>query len=491
MKSFIVVELKPGGVVPVQSADGKLLTFTDGAEAAAHATDLSVAGAKFQPRPVLSGDWRKREQTRLDGGDYKVLPWAKERWWRDLKDIHKDHYPHAAIYKGASIAFTESEEKGNADIQTPMRPGKYLERYFGSLLSQYVIRDLCTEFSAKYEDNMMLFAEGADEIEEVYINGPTSCMSKTIDSYPASRGTHPVRVYDAGDLKVAYLRHDGKVSARTVIWPEKKIYNPTIYGDSGRLRPLLEKEGYKASPPFGARLAKIKVAKDKSHPAQGYAYVCPHVDGVDNVHVQEDFLILGNAKEGSGSANIIASGPNGVTEWLGCACARCANGDLPARLMVTVIIDDGKGECASWCQPCRHSHAVQDPNSGRLFDKQYGEEVSGRLWWAKSVKDYTFVCAGSGKRTSVDRCITLHDGDKWSTEHFRANGKYCDECGKAMKRSETCACATVQSNMWDAAKRVKDQQTAYAAQVSILGRGSLLYGNTGMTIGQIKSRRGL
>ena len=83
------------------------------------------------------------------------------------------------------------------------------------------------------------------EIERVYLEGPTSCMSYEAGDEDIRESIHPVRVYGAGDLAVAYMRNArGKINARTICRPEKKVYG-RLYGASGRLREALEAQGFK------------------------------------------------------------------------------------------------------------------------------------------------------------------------------------------------------------------------------------------------------
>ena len=110
------------------------------------------------------------------------------------------------------VAFTEDAAKGAADRQTRLKVGVYLTRYFGDVLSSDAIRDIATAFTAEREEHTIMFAATADEIERVYTSGPHSCMAHAASDYASS--IHPVRVYAAGDLQVAYIERDGNITAR-------------------------------------------------------------------------------------------------------------------------------------------------------------------------------------------------------------------------------------------------------------------------------------
>lgn len=114
-----------------------------------------------------------------------------------------------------------------------------------------------------------------DEIEWVYALGPKSSMTFP-PSWFNSDGIHPVRVYGAGDLALAYLLECDSVAktkifvARAVVWPEKKICS-SIYGEEkNMLAYLLLMSGYSLGALYGARLRKVQLANG--------GYVIPFID---------------------------------------------------------------------------------------------------------------------------------------------------------------------------------------------------------------------
>lgn len=438
---FILVELGDEGPKPVYDEDGQLLRFTDGAAAAKSAVRWSEkVGRKVQPRRVNNDDWREREAKRL-GGEYAQLPWSRERWWLDMKHVWGDHYPHASLEKGAMLAFTESEEKGAADIQTRIKPGRYLERFFGErkLLNQYVIRDLCAAFSAKYEDNMLLLAETEDEIEEIYTTGPSSCMSHGVGSYN-SGSIHPARVYASPDLKVAYMKREGRTVARVVVFPEKKWYS-AIYGDAARLRPLLEKQGYRNNPPYGARLLRKEVGKNK----EGlFSFVVPHIDSVLWVTDEGDYLRVGTGPR-KDNVGILAEGAKGVSEVVGYKCTRCeaagGKGVLSQRQVIQVFVSEK--QTRNWCKTCGDTHAFTDPISGYRVDKDQGVPVSSGnqpMVWGRYVEKNCFKCPYDGLLYWVKDAVLMADGTKISPARYKAlKGKLCGNgCGRGTTADIKC-----------------------------------------------------
>lgn len=242
LSMFQMVEVMPGLpgliVAPMRRKDGTLRLLRTGKAASKFCRIVSEGtGRKIQPRRFSAVDWKAREIARFDDGTYDPLPWCHETWWHNANAACQQHYAHVSRKYPGRVAFTESEQKGLADIQTPMKAGRYLTRYFADRLSNADIAAWAARFSNQFESGVLQFAETAEEIEEVYTNGPTSCMSHKAEVFP-SYPYHPTAAYASGDTAVAYLMRDGRVTARCVVSRSKMIHG-RIYGDAERLRPLL------------------------------------------------------------------------------------------------------------------------------------------------------------------------------------------------------------------------------------------------------------
>lgn len=201
--------------------------------AAAEAKRLSrINNAKYQPRPVKDTvDWRDRERSRFADGTYKPVVWANQDWFE--KNQIADHFVHVSIKDPTRIAFTKNDKDGSADIQTAIKPGKYLTEFFKMLTAEQ-IRDFAMQHSTQFENKELKFATTPEEIQRVYAKeGMGSCFS----------GTDRANCYGSGDFAVAYIETDGDIKARAVCCPERKIYTYP-YGDRARLINLLEKAGF-------------------------------------------------------------------------------------------------------------------------------------------------------------------------------------------------------------------------------------------------------
>ena len=106
---------------------------------------------------------------------------------------------------------------------------------------------------------------------------------------------NPAGQYGAGDLAIAYLENeDGYVIARTLVWPDKKIY-ARIYGDEDEnLAIALASQGYLYdSLGFtGARLLK-EWGEGEFEDEYCEGWLCPYLDvAYGSFRVEDDYLII-------------------------------------------------------------------------------------------------------------------------------------------------------------------------------------------------------
>lgn len=393
--------------------------IVDGKHASERAKTLTERiGVKCQPRRMVLEDWKRREADRFINGEYERLPWAFCDWW--IGSIGElEHFAHVSVkYKG-KLAFTESPEKGQADRQTSIKPGAYLARFYGDKLSTAEIQDWARHYAGMYEEHVLRFAHTADEIERVYVQGPNSCMSHRASEY--SSGVHPVRVYAAGDLAVAYIApnneegEEGAPTARVLCWPSKKIYG-RVYGDKDRLIPLLEKEGYTNRPLTGARLERI---------VQGAFFVCPYIDNVYSVEDYGDYLRIGRGLD--------AQSTNGLIDMDNDRC-RCASCEDLVDEDEAYISPDGD----AYCEHCADNRSFICEHCGDRIWHESGVEVDGRYTWCQScAENDAFVCDHCNEYHSYQR-NDPHDvqGETWCRECVREDAFRCSECDAYFPNSE-------------------------------------------------------
>jgi hypothetical protein len=407
--------------VAVNDTEGKPIVFDNGTAAAACAVRIgngdywgnSYVPLKCQPRRLSSDAWKARELGRFADGTYIPLPWA------DLPafTLTADHFAHVSTEDGAKIAYTQNAAKGQGDIQTRVRPGKYLTQFYSDVFDAPTIARLAAEFSNQYgESNVLLLATTADEIEHVYVNGPHSCMAHSADHFDSS--VHPCRIYAAGDLAVAYMvRHDA-ITARALVWPDKKLHS-RVYGDETRLGDLLELAGYTNGSLAGARMLRIE---------EHDGFVMPYVDN-HGAEEAGEFLRLTrhNSDINVGNQNGL-SGPG-----YHCSSCDCGLGEDDGR-----STDDGELYCDD-CYSERYGycdHDQEDCDRDTMADvivrrnARTGRNVTE--WWGQNAQEnHAFTCDGNGNMYHNDLRVELADGTEWSQEYFEDNGSICEGNGDA------------------------------------------------------------
>jgi len=275
---------------------GRILkaVYADGRTAATRAAALSKRwGVKYQPRPIINNNYHEREGQRQNKKYDFDLPWmdtwnSRYKFWsKVIKTMPKYTYPRISKTLGM-VAYFETEAKAMLNQLTDTTPGRFLEQFADEYLTKEEIRDLATEYSAKYGPIELKWATTPEDIEKVFRYGPQTCMARL--TWPADR-VHPARVYASPDLKIAYLGDlDAKrVTSRGVVYEAKKVY-AGAYGDGTRLRVALEQAGYTqydkfhgGGPFVGVRLNKI---------VENNYYVGGHIDYFPYFHDAGDHLVV-------------------------------------------------------------------------------------------------------------------------------------------------------------------------------------------------------
>jgi hypothetical protein len=345
--------------------------------------------------------WRQREEARFLTGAYAPLPWADK-----LPPI-PDHYAHLSTANAGLIAFTDTPEKAAADIQTPIKPGRYLARFYPNL-APHEVRDL-QELMPRAA--MLHFAVTADDIERIYVTGPQSCMSHELPHFDGP--CHPVRVYGDSDLQLAYITNTAGVpTARALIWPEKKRHG-RIYGHESLLAQALESAGYESSELTGARIRRIPVDGDAAQ------VVMPYIDTDRSFGVIDGtWLCIGGPYDAEATNGLAALSP----------MTRCQRCDARIPEDSTYAVGD-----EAWCEDCRDNYTFVSDFSGEEFpDEEQAEVVvcddqgnrSVRDWSASERDEHATYCSGSDQwyATKNFDFVTLANGNRWEASHFAEHG---------------------------------------------------------------------
>lgn len=240
-----------------------------------------------------------RELNRIDSGEYIPLP---ENIVGNIDPkIMIGEVPHLATKDGnrGKIAYTENSKKGAADVQSIMKPGKYLRRVLKEDISDSALKEVVAALHGAASLEVKVTAD-PETAKWVYMNGPSSCMSKgqsffneTVDENDCWR--HPIEaLFDHdNDIALVYVMHNGRPCARALLNTDKMEYPTTYIGDWAKaskpvLDSWLEAEGYEENSEAldGQEIAKINVGADR--------YLCPYID-VGNLGVEFEFdhMVIG------------------------------------------------------------------------------------------------------------------------------------------------------------------------------------------------------
>lgn len=181
-------------------------------------------------------------------------------WFKSIKNLKWDYPFFSKKFKG-KISYFKSKEAFEKHEATAISLPAYISRIKPFVAAKYQDHEAIIELAIKklqeqlkYQiltksGDCIFFAKTPEEIDYVYSNGPSSCMSgnKGKKSLQKGKGINEVSFYAGGDLAIAYIRNEkGRISGRVVCWPEKKIYSQKWYGVKGyNLINFLQAFGYK------------------------------------------------------------------------------------------------------------------------------------------------------------------------------------------------------------------------------------------------------
>ena len=363
---------------------------------------------------MVDNSWRDRERHRISSGEYSKPIWIQDaNLFRDVntaidkKAVHtteiRYHFAHVSVKNPAMIAYTENDTKGQADRQTPIKVGRYLNRFSEGLCEDRV-REVVEAHNACFDFGEMEVATTPEDIVSVYTNGPNSCMSHSVSEF--SSHIHPTHVYGAGDLGVAYIGGLAKPRARVLVHLKTKVYS-TIYGDSARLQAVLQKSGYKPDEGCdGFEGSKVLKIQAKHHEDR---WVMPYFDndyGASYSKCGEYFVMSHECNHSS---------------------AQCTNG-----------LDDDVGWCCNYCEDWQ--------NEGD--EEYYGEDV-GTICYRCYEEHYFYCECCDETRHNEDSVIMNYyrwvntdkrkpNGEGFIQERVQADITYCRSCADDHYLCEPC-----------------------------------------------------
>lgn len=413
-------------------------------------------------------EWKTREATRM--ADRRSPVWVNEPFWMSYAARHKDHFVHVSTANSRLLAYTQDATKGRRDIQTPIKPGKYLTTYFSDVLSEKRIAFLASwqilgqQPMVADADDVVLYATTPDDIARVYTDGPTSCMSgKNFKNLE----THPARVYGAGDLAIAYIVRAEDIVARCLVWPEKKIAGrvyptPDYWREDDytsvdaseamqqTMRTVLKRDGYtfiaEDGSLDGARLLKIPHTNTKGKYSK---YLMPYLD--NDYCIKEDetgeYFLMNEDECGDGvygaqdtSGLICINGKGGSYDF---NCYACDDGlnDEDSIWVHHQCSGTEVWEGNRWCEPCAGINAFRCAIVGEYLSLQHIERVFvtgiglvNRAW--ADMYCYQSSHSRNWFRTEFNPPVELYNGDLWEQGEFGRHGFVCPITLKNYRNTE-------------------------------------------------------
>ena len=369
------------------------------------------------------------------------LVWENEDWWlAHLTDRRIDN-PWWNVQRATDktlIAYYRNAENAERDRWTPIKPVRYLAT-FTALPAAEVKYWATYQSSGKVPEagdpSLAQFATTPDDIEAVYLNGPSSCMSHEAICYESSE--HPVRVYGAGDLAIAYLGGidpGQEVTARALCWPERKVFGRRYGDDDEVLACALLAMGYRDVYGQGARSAfngarLLRIEDDDS-------LIVPYLDQpCQNFNDDGEYLTMHNQGEhcGQETSGLVSMEPRYEYH---CEC--CDEGFNDGGTTVyTLCGQNGGHRERHWCECCAENtfycQGFNETFSGVVASDDWGGETYTQAW----LDDNTFISDYSGERFSTDDLVTMHNGDIWSEDEFDRYGQEID--GKRYAKEDAIA----------------------------------------------------
>lgn len=395
-------------------------------------------GIKHFAKRAPDLDWRKREMARFLLGEYTPCLFADETWFVNRQSSLLQHYPHKSAERADFVAFTESPEKGEQDRQTRVKVGVYLTRFFSDVLTPNEIQHWSRLANMSAESAEIQFAKTTDEIVDVYLNGPDSCMSENVGHY--SSDIHPVSVYGDSDLQLAYIRkpsayHENAIACRALVWPEKMVYGrvyPTPERYNGEARDIaraeqeslilnLERIGYRSGSFNGAKIRAICDSDD--------SYVMPYLDGGYNLTQSGAWFVFDK------NGTITANNTNGLTDLSGMICERCED-SVHEDYTQTVYVGTN-GYHQTWCEHCSGNHAFHCEGYGEAFcddmeSVSIGHETYSLRWAERHFVQCEHTDEWFHDSSELDTVVIINGREESWCESARDENDlfYCEGTGK-------------------------------------------------------------
>lgn len=347
---------------------------------------------------------------------YQPAVFGMEDW------VKPEHFVHVCPDDNSKVRYTTSAAKGKSDAHVTISVGRYLEKYYGKgtdkAMDNETIKDWVNKHKEKCEEGEVFFASTPDECEDVYRNGPSSCMdgAHTSSFMDYTGGIFPARVYGGPDTVLAYTKRNGKYNSRCVC---NISVNPPrygrVYGDV-MLATRLTELGFVHDDAvlLDVRLLKIPVGdnsavfRDKSY-KPGEVFVMPYLDGnAARIHVNGDYIKV-NANtdfpEGRSTAAIIRL--QDTSGWVECTeCHSLSNPDEMYHV-------HGGGHVCTTClsRSFRYAKVSAAGTSGYVRKSDAVVLLGEYHWSGLTPEEYGYVALYDGSYANAVNAVVALDGN--------------------------------------------------------------------------------
>ena len=404
------------------------------------------------------GDW-KIPQVFLDDAELHYLYFNEHEFDREATDgsgrdylnKHQRHWVHVSVHpdKPDMIAYTRSLKDGMRDRQVRVKLGRYLAQHFGDKLSDQKIAQLVARHNELHGEKLRWhIAMTPKRIETVYRRGPSSCMGHGRRSYDyrldEDHDIHPACVYGAGDLGVAFLWRQGRITARALVWPERKVFG-RIYGDEERLRRALDEAGYQSEYQHrrkitseggdsyvdggfnGARLLRFEV---------GGVLAAPYMDndyGLKRLHSNVAYANSGFAMM-TMLCDDSCSMTNGLSAPDGDPCSECGENTSPDEQYHT---HDGE----MICECCRDHNYFYCEDMDELYHIDDAVHTyDHRTISQEAYENGYFTCEDTDEVYPNDMQVVTHDHKYICRPVYENDYFTCSDCGEVYPNEDANVC---------------------------------------------------
>ena len=419
------------------------ITMDDGRKAARAARLLSLkTKQRFQPRKIESdlddSTWHKREEERFLSGEY--MPLVEQL--NQVAGIYEIQnglrlFAHISKKNPSLIAYTKDAIKGAQDKQSLLSIEAFVKMVCKADETQAYLTLLQTNHVKAHMPQPFKLATTPDEIEKVYTNyAPDmrhvsgSCMRYSHDEirWPKVdfQPCHPVRVYGAGDLAIAYMTNgEGKTTARALCWPDKKIYS-RMYADNDSLHKALQDAGYSKGAYYGCN-PSLEGARLSLIESDGGEYIAPYLDEIGRAKIKNGFLVIDS------DGDYVLQNTSGTAEEKNGHCDSCGDSFNEDDLS-TVYTRSHMNQSESWCEHCRSNSAFYCEGEHEYFSDNVDHTIiNDEYYTSRYAENHASYCDYYEEYTFGELTTVIVDsnGDmhRWSenaieSHAFEYNGDY-------------------------------------------------------------------